>query len=92
MGRRERAVACVYSTRLNLKLSTKLLETLFGCVLARILSYTKPDACQLRQFFRAVVGIAVGKIGNGHRLALGLVWLLVSNEIHIFDSTWSEIM
>ncbi len=38
--------ANLVSTRLNIKLSTKLLETLFGCVLARILSYTTPDACQ----------------------------------------------
>ena len=37
---------CSHSTRLNLKLSTNLLETLFGCVRARILSYTTPDACQ----------------------------------------------
>ena len=37
---------CPHSTRLNLKLSMNLLVTLFGCVRARILSYTTPDACQ----------------------------------------------
>jgi hypothetical protein len=37
---------CPHSTCLNLKLSTNLLETLFGCVRACILSYTTPDACQ----------------------------------------------
>jgi hypothetical protein len=41
-----RCSMCLYSTRLNLKLSTKLLGTLIGLVLARILSYTTPDACQ----------------------------------------------
>ena len=39
-----------------------------------------------------MVGIAVGKIKNGQRLALGLVWLLLSQQKRIFDSTWSEIM
>ena len=41
-----RCSMCLYSTHLNLKLSTNFLETLFGCVLARILSYTSSDACQ----------------------------------------------
>ena len=35
-----------HSTCLYLKISTNLLETLFGCVRARILSYTTPEASQ----------------------------------------------
>ena len=35
-----------YSTSLNLNQLSNALETLFGCVLARILSYTSSDACQ----------------------------------------------
>ncbi len=41
-----RCSMCLYSTRLNRNTSTKLLERLIGCVLARILSYTIPDVCQ----------------------------------------------
>jgi hypothetical protein len=41
-----RCSMCLYSTCHNLKLSTNILETLFGCVLARILSYTLSDAYQ----------------------------------------------
>ncbi len=37
---------CLYSTRPNRNTSTKILDRLIGCVLARILSYTVPDACQ----------------------------------------------
>ena len=44
----------------------------------RIFNSTWSDIMEYRMW--AVVGIAVGKIGNEELLALGLVWLLVSQQ------------
>ena len=50
-----------------------------------------PKSCNFRIW--AVVGIAVGKIGNGQRVQVRIPVLNreKGSEV-IFDSTWSEIM